>query len=50
MHRDLKPENLFLIRDANGAHMVKVLDFGTAQADERLTKTQRSWSRAYATT
>lgn len=43
IHRDLKPANLFLARQANGTHAVKVLDFGLARplddADGALTQT-----------
>lgn len=31
IHRDIKPENLFLIEIGPGRHLLKVLDFGTAQ-------------------
>jgi serine/threonine protein kinase len=34
VHRDLKPANLFVTHAANGAAMVKVLDFGVAKLDK----------------
>lgn len=46
VHRDIKPANLFLTRRADGARLLKVLDFGIAKAldsipdDTSLTRTQ----------
>ena len=47
IHRDLKPSNCFVTRRADGAPLVKVLDFGISKAlsregapDPRLTETQ----------
>jgi serine/threonine protein kinase len=47
IHRDLKPSNFFVARRADGAPLVKVLDFGISKArvqegapDPRLTETQ----------
>jgi len=34
VHRDLKPENLFLARLDDGAHLLKILDFGIARIAE----------------
>lgn len=31
VHRDLKPQNLFVTRKANGAPLIKVLDFGVSK-------------------
>ncbi len=32
VHRDLKPANLFLARQSDGSHAIKVLDFGISKA------------------
>ncbi len=39
VHRDLKPENVFVLQDAEGRDLVKLVDFGIARAreDTRLT-------------
>src|SRR5690606_8675786 len=31
VHRDLKPENVFMVREAEGAPMAKLVDFGIAK-------------------
>ena len=31
VHRDIKPENLFLTQQAQGMHMIKILDFGISK-------------------
>ncbi|MEW5741034.1 MAG: serine/threonine-protein kinase [Myxococcota bacterium] len=31
IHRDIKPSNIFLVRQPDGSHFVKVLDFGLAK-------------------
>jgi serine/threonine protein kinase len=37
LHRDIKAENVFLVLDSSGRRQVKVLDFGVARIDNRLT-------------
>ena len=40
IHRDIKPSNIFLIGDAEGNDVAKLVDFGVASAeDARLTRT-----------
>src|SRR5262245_48137841 len=44
VHRDIKPANFFISRSADGAYLVKILDFGiskapTQQGDRNLTAT-----------
>jgi serine/threonine-protein kinase len=44
VHRDIKPANFFITRSADGAYLVKILDFGiskapTQQGDRNLTAT-----------
>lgn len=40
VHRDLKPENLFLARQEDGTHRVKLLDFGIARSLSGVSVTQ----------
>jgi len=34
VHRDLKPDNIWLVPDARGGHVVRILDFGIAKLRE----------------
>ncbi|TPV93191.1 MAG: serine/threonine protein kinase [Myxococcales bacterium FL481] len=43
IHRDVKPENCFLVRDASGREVVKLLDFGIAKTDR--TPVDQSWTQ-----
>ncbi|HKQ05478.1 MAG TPA: SUMF1/EgtB/PvdO family nonheme iron enzyme [Blastocatellia bacterium] len=44
VHRDIKPDNLMLMRDDDGARVVKVLDFGIARLAEPGTAQSRTAS------
>jgi serine/threonine protein kinase len=35
LHRDVKPENMYLARQADGSHVVKLLDFGLVKFTDR---------------
>ncbi len=41
VHRDLKPENIFLARQADGAIVPKVLDFGISRVESKLLQDER---------
>ena len=41
VHRDLKPENVFVLTDAHGRELVKLVDFGIARAHEDTHLTTR---------
>jgi serine/threonine-protein kinase len=53
VHRDLKPANLFSTRRPNGAHLIKVLDFGISKmstanaADHSMTRTSALMGSPY---
>jgi eukaryotic-like serine/threonine-protein kinase len=40
IHRDIKPDNIFLVPQAEHSHLVKVLDFGLAKLDRKLSLTR----------
>ncbi|MEZ4392932.1 MAG: protein kinase [Polyangiales bacterium] len=42
VHRDLKPANCFVVRDEDGADLVKVLDFGVAKVSDGLLSTRHA--------
>lgn len=48
IHRDLKPSNLFLTTDADGAPLVKVLDFGISKVLPGTTLHQRDLTLNHA--
>lgn len=53
VHRDLKPANLYIVQRSDGAHIVKVLDFGISKlsvpdlSDAGLTKTSTMMGSPY---
>lgn len=53
VHRDLKPENIFVTQREDGAHELKILDFGiakyTSAASDMISKTATSPGQIYGT-
>ncbi len=47
IHRDVKPANLFIVRDDDGAELVKVIDFGIAKL-ARATEDENPLTRSAA--